>query len=164
MTRAGIHSSKEPTGLTREDGKRPDGASLIPWSKGRCITWDVTVPDTFAVSYLSQTSVLAGAAADRAAELKHNKYTTLERTHIFKPIAVETAGAWNDEGQDFIRDLGRRLTVATGDQKETTYLFQRISIALQRGNSISFSGTFSSPNESSQKPFQTPVQAWGTAK
>ena len=29
---AGIHVSKEPSGLLRDDGKRADGVSLIPWS------------------------------------------------------------------------------------------------------------------------------------
>jgi len=27
----------EPPGLFRTDGKRPDGLTLIPWSKGRCL-------------------------------------------------------------------------------------------------------------------------------
>ena len=38
--------SKEPAGLSRTDGKRPDGATLIPWSQGKPLAWDVTVPDT----------------------------------------------------------------------------------------------------------------------
>jgi len=33
----------------------PDGVTLIPWSRGRCLTWDVTVPDTFAASHLPVT-------------------------------------------------------------------------------------------------------------
>lgn len=30
----------EPTGLVRDDGKRVDGMSLIPWSKGSTLIWD----------------------------------------------------------------------------------------------------------------------------
>ena len=30
----GIPASKEPTGLTRLDGKRPDGLILVPWQGG----------------------------------------------------------------------------------------------------------------------------------
>ena len=30
----------------------------------------------------------------------------------------------------------------TGDARETTYLFQQLSIALQRGNAVSFQSTF----------------------
>ena len=43
LRKAGIHSSKEPQGLARGDGKRPDGLTLLPWQSGRCATWDVTL-------------------------------------------------------------------------------------------------------------------------
>ena len=33
MRRAGIPSIKEPLGLLRYDGKRPDGVTMIPWSR-----------------------------------------------------------------------------------------------------------------------------------
>jgi len=36
----------------------------------------------------------------------------------------------------------RSEDVVTGDVRETTYLFQQLSIALQRGNSVSFQSTF----------------------
>ena len=35
FNKAGVQSTKEPTGLLRSDGKRPDGVTLIPWAKGR---------------------------------------------------------------------------------------------------------------------------------
>ena len=65
MARAKVQSIKEPPGLCR-DGKRPDGASVIPWRRGRDVTWDVTVTDTFAASYVRDTAVRAGAPAERA--------------------------------------------------------------------------------------------------
>jgi len=37
---------KQPAGLLRSDVKRPDGATLIFWAKGKSMAWDVTVPDT----------------------------------------------------------------------------------------------------------------------
>ena len=37
MRRAGIPSIKEPLGLLQDDGKRPDGVMMIPWSRGRCV-------------------------------------------------------------------------------------------------------------------------------
>ena len=64
MVRAKVQSIKEPPGLCR-DGKRPDGASVIPWRRGRNVTWDVTVADTFAASYVGDTAVMAGAAEVR---------------------------------------------------------------------------------------------------
>src|SRR5664279_989185 len=44
MVKAKIQATKDPNGLTRTDGRRPDGVTLIPWSHGRCLTSDVTVP------------------------------------------------------------------------------------------------------------------------
>ena len=143
LCRAKIPASKEPLGLTRSDGKRPDGVTLIPWSHGKCLTWDVTVPDTMATSHVQATSTAAGAAADRAAANKKTKYAALQSTHIFVPVSVETMGSWNCESLNFVNNIGRKLTAVTGDPLETSYLFQRLSVAIQRGNEISFIGTLS---------------------
>ena len=35
LKRAGVPSTKEPSRLSRTDGKRPDGLTLIPWQNGR---------------------------------------------------------------------------------------------------------------------------------
>ena len=84
---------KEPVGLSWSNGKRPDGAMMIPWTRGKPLAWDVTIPDTFANSYIGEISTRATAAADRAAENKTTKYTDLAKTHHFVPIAIETGGA-----------------------------------------------------------------------
>ena len=53
----------------------------------------------------------------------------------------------NTTGITFLSDLGRRLTSVIGDSRETTYLFQRVSLAVQRYNSVAFKGTFLVPTE-----------------
>ena len=53
LNSAGVPSTKEPTGLYRQDGKRPDGLSLIPWQNGiKPLVWDVTVVSTLADSHV----------------------------------------------------------------------------------------------------------------
>jgi hypothetical protein len=141
MQRAQIPSTKEPVGLSRTDGKRPDGVSLIPWARGRCLTWDVTSPDTLAPSHLHVTSLLAGAAAQKAEAAKTAKYAAIATTHAFVPLAFETLGAWGEEAMSFVTDLGRRITAVTGEPRETMFLKQRLSIAIQRGNRIACRGT-----------------------
>jgi len=51
---AGIPAVKEPSGLDRQDGKRPDGLTLIPWHGGRSLVWDVTVVSPLAASYVDR--------------------------------------------------------------------------------------------------------------
>jgi len=65
-------------GLSRSDGKRPDGLSLIPWQEGKSLCWDVT-----AYSYLQSATASAGAVAELAATRKVASYSTLEDQYIF---------------------------------------------------------------------------------
>jgi hypothetical protein len=126
----------------RTDGKRPDGLTLIPWQGGRSLTWDVTVVDTFAASYLAANSFAAGGAAAAAVVRKSAKYATLATTHIFMPIALETLGTMNTEALDFFADLGRRIAANSNDNRETSFLFQRLSVIVQRYNAVAFRGSF----------------------
>src|ERR1043165_221692 len=77
-----IPAIKEPNGLSRSDGKRPDGVTIIPWYRGRCLSWDVMVPDIFAASYEHLTSQNAGAAAEKAAHNKECKYAAISQIAI----------------------------------------------------------------------------------
>jgi len=54
------------------------------------------------------------------------------------PVAVETLGPWNDEGLALIAEIARRTSRITADPREAFFLFQRISVAVQRGNAASF--------------------------
>src|SRR6218665_217604 len=67
-------------------------------------------------------------------------------THIFISLAMETLGPINITGQNFLRDLGRKLTTSTGDNRETCFLLQRLSVTIQRFNSVAFSGTLPEPD------------------
>ena len=142
LVRAEIPAIKEPSGLARSDGKRPDGLTQIPWAGGKSLLWDVTVTDTLANSYINSTSVSAGGAAELAAERKLAKYSDLSAGYCFVPIAFETLGPLNKEGADLISQLGKRLSTITGDKREASFLRQRLSICLQRYNAVCFKGTF----------------------
>src|ERR1700759_5391840 len=145
LTRAGIPSCKEPSELLRTDGKRPDGMTLIPWQVGKNLLWDVTVADTLAASHLPITSQLPGSAAENALDRNESKYSELARTYICMPIAFETLGPIDRKASDFLTDLGRRIASVTGDPREGSCLFQRISVAIQRFNCVCFKGSFETP-------------------
>ena len=142
FNRANVPAVKEPQGLIRTDGKRPDGVTQIPWSDGRCVTWDVTVTDTLAACNIRLSSVFAGSAAEGAATRKELKYSDLKSRYAFVPIAFETMGTINTSGSELIDEIGKRSHALSGDNRERTFLWQRLSMALQRYNSICFNGTF----------------------
>lgn len=54
---AKISCRVEPNGILRSDGKRPDGVTVIPWSHGKSLIWDVTCPDSFAPSYTNIAAI-----------------------------------------------------------------------------------------------------------
>jgi len=106
--RAQIPAVKEPVSLMRDDNKRPDGATLLPWAGGKPVAWDVTVPDTYAESHTDRRATKPSAAASNKAQNKIDKYAKLTSTHIFYPgpMAIDTAGTWHDMATELnARDL-----------------------------------------------------------
>jgi len=76
--------SQEPTyGLSRADGKRPDGLTLVPWQSGKSLCWDVTVICPLAESSVSGTAREAGATAEVTATRKEEKYAELDSRYLF---------------------------------------------------------------------------------
>ena len=67
------------------------------------MAWDVTVPDTYAESHISNTAREAGAAANRASASKTAKYIALSVSHIFVPVVVKTAGTWDESAIELVQ-------------------------------------------------------------
>jgi len=53
---------------------------------------------------------------------------------------------WSSDTLTCVEQLGKRISENTGDNQETAYLLQRLSIAIQRCNAIRFSGSFEGHN------------------
>ena len=141
LAAAQIPSTLEPTGLSRSDGKRPDGATIAPWKSGRPLVWDATCPDTYAASYVIQSTSEARAVAKLAETKKRDKYLAIARSHHFVPVAVETSGAFGPEALELFDDIARRIRIVSQEVKSRAFLFQRISVALQQGNASAVLGT-----------------------
>ena len=136
---AKIPSRLEPTNLSSSD-IRPDGITLVPWARGKCLVWDATCSDILAPSYLPHSSIQAGAVADLAEERKCRKYIDFLQRFCFSPVAFETLGVVGSESLQFLKDLGRHIHRATDDPKSYIYLLRRLFISIQRGNSASVLG------------------------
>ena len=85
----------------------------------------------------------SGWAAEQAATRKETKYSGLPPSLLFQPVAFECLGAINSSGLDFISDIGRLTAEISGEPRSIKFLFQRLSLAMQRYNSVAFRGTFS---------------------
>jgi len=77
-----------------------------------------------------------GAAAEMAASHKVEKYVDLSARYIFEPIAVETLGVFNASARHLLNDLGTRSSLNSGESRETSFLYQRISILVKRFNAV----------------------------
>jgi len=67
---SGLPVTKEPSGLLKSEGKRPDGLTLVPWSSSKALCWDVTITCPLADSYIFAAARQSGAAAELAASRK----------------------------------------------------------------------------------------------
>lgn len=138
---AGFPNIIQPPGISRSDGKRVDGMTIIPWSHGKSLLWDVTVRDTLAPSYINESSKKSRSIAEKAERLKHNHYIHLKENYLFTPIAFESLGCMGPETKIFIEKLGLKMKAASGESRSTDYLLQKVSIAIQRGNAACILGT-----------------------
>jgi len=69
--------------------------------------------------------------AELAAEQKLIKYSNLPTNLIFLSIAVENLGVFSSSSLDFISALGHKISSVSGEERETSFLFQHLSVALQ---------------------------------
>ena len=139
LVRARIPSTMEPTGLSRSDGMRSASLTLFPWSDGKNVIWDATVVNTPATSYIQMTSK---TAAEIAVIRTEDKYTALSINYDIIVLALGTLGSLSNITYTFFRELGHRFTIATEDPRERSFLFKRISVAVQRFNAIRVRDSF----------------------
>jgi len=102
----------------------------------------MTVVSTTVESYVAAAARGRGEVAEMAATRKCQKYSELCTAYLFLPFAVETLGPINDSAYEFLEILGRKITDVSGDGREVSFLFQRLSVIIQRFNAVLFRDTF----------------------
>ena len=100
------------------------------------LCWDVTAVCTVA------DSMESGALAELEATRKRQKYSALSDTHIFRPLSFKSHGLQNISVTSFIKDLEHRISQRSDDDRETHYLFQQLSVIVQRTNALIFGECF----------------------
>ena len=94
-----------------------------------------------APSHLSVTIQGAGKAADKAEEVKLKKYDELKKEFHVVPVGSETFGSWGSHAKKFLEELGNLLIKKTKEKRSKHWMFQRLSMAIVRGNVASVMGT-----------------------
>ena len=106
------------------------------------LIWDVTVVCPLADSYVALAALDPSATVEMAASNKTAKYAGLMSDYHFQPIAVESLGPANESAIHFLTVLGKKIAQQTGDERETAFLFQRLSILVQRFNCVLLHNSF----------------------
>jgi len=92
---------------------------------------------TTADSYLEASPREDDAAAELVSSNNVAKYVGLSSQGEFVLIAVESHGPINRDALQFLNEMGSwRLVETTGDVRASSFLFQRISVVVQRFNSV----------------------------
>ena len=145
---AGFNSNLEPENLSNSvsaQGLVPDGVTIQTYKNGKALIWDFTCHDTVAPSYLLNLAIEAGKVAFEAEKGKDKTYAPLTDEFHFEPICVETLGVWGEKGHKFIKNVGRLIKERSKDKRSSSFLFQAISMEVQKGNCASVLGTVESP-------------------
>ena len=125
-------------GLVPGSQSRPADIFVENWINGGKFAFDVSVVSP------TQEAIILRAAESPAAAIDMRK-SSKNRAHFencraqgiaFKPLVVETFGGWDADAVKILKKLGRHSARRRGknDALEIKYFFQRLSVALQRGN------------------------------
>ena len=60
----------------------------------------------------------------------------LTLNHLFVPVVIEVTGVLGPETASFLKELSNCLWQVTRDEDTYHHLLQRLSMAVQRGNSV----------------------------
>ena len=101
-----VHAVLKPTDIRRDDGKRPDGMTLISWRNGKSLVWDAACVDTVALSHIESIFSTAGSAAAVAEILKRRHSSS----SVFMPFGMETLDPWAPDAKLLFKEMLHLMT------------------------------------------------------
>ena len=125
-------------GLEPGSQARPADVFIGNWVDGRKIAFDVSVVSPTQEAILLRASDFSGAAIEMRRSEKNRKHFDNCRAEgiFFQPLVVETFGGWDKDALPFLKKIAGQDARRWGKNHalEIKYFFQRLSVALQRGN------------------------------
>ena len=139
---ASLGPTREGRALLPGEGGKPADVFLPHWAQGKDAALDVTVVNPLQGAMVHQAAAVPGHALQAAHKRKLDKsWEPCHRQGItFLPIAVESLGAWHPLAVKEVKKLASAKARHTGEEEsvEVNRLFQKLSVALMRGNAALF--------------------------
>ena len=80
--------------------------------------------------------MVQGGVSSHAETIKINKYQQLENHYYFKPISIDTLGAYGTETKHLINEISAAIKRRSGNRLDGSKFRQRLLISIQKGNTI----------------------------
>jgi len=138
---AQIPSVKEPVGLLWQDSKRPDGTTILH----AVVEGKAAGIRRHSPGHVCQRPRQQHSHGNRSCSqpFRHQQdqqiQATIRKSHLHSSGHLKSR---YHQAVELVQELGSRVIIITGDSRETIYLFQQLSVALQKGNAVSFQNTF----------------------
>ena len=139
--RASLNPTKEFPGIVPGSLSRPADIYVPDWIDGRKVAFDVSVTSPTQEAVLLRAAETAATAIDARKATKNRAHLENCRAQgiFFQPLVVETFGGWDPVKlvtADYLKKMATKAARRWGKTPamEIKYFFQRLSIALQRGN------------------------------
>ena len=111
-------------------------------------TFFLTIVNPVQQKYLTNAAHTQGVVLEGAKEAKWVKYhAKLEVENIaFLPMVFESFGGWEADGVQLVKKLARMVARNQGREEDGSnrYAYQKIGVALQKGNGLILTGRKSS--------------------
>ena len=135
LKKCNIPSLLEPSHLMPNCTLRPDGATMVPWERGKCLVWDFSCSHPTAASYIDLSSKKMNAVCNKNEEKKMEKYHCFTKNFVVQPICFDSYGGMGDATICFIKKIQQLQKQKENNMiSHQQYIWQRLSVALQKAN------------------------------
>ena len=133
-----IPSTLEPIGLSRRgDKKRKDGLTYPTCKNEKWLIWDFTSADSLSKSYVKKSFYISGLCSSWK---RRQKVENIAICQIITILCPGTYGTYSPQGIKLVKKIGNKIQDATGEKLSTFYLYQSISISIQKDNAVCVMG------------------------
>ena len=135
---ASLNPLMERPNLIADSQSRPADIYIDNFMDGRKIAFDVSVTSPTQEAFIHLAASTPAVAIDKRKQSKNRDHLEDCRSAgiFFQPLVVETFGGWDRDATTFLKKIARQAARRWGkdDALEIKHFFQKLSVALQRGN------------------------------